>query len=168
MKLKMIKTISYVLVLALTVSFDMSVAEAKLIACIGDSITYGANISDRMNNSYPAQLGRMLQEFDFQWQTENFGVGGATLLRNGDLPYVQQSAYNQALAAEPNIVIIMLGTNDSKPQNWAYRDEFVSDYLYLIDSFAQLPGTPDIWICKPVPAFSTGFSITNTVILNEI
>ena len=162
------RTICYILALISTAGFVVNAAEAKLVACVGDSITYGMGISDRVNDSYPAQLGRMLQEIDPQWQTENFGVSGATLLRNGDLPYVLQSAYSQALASEPNVVVIMLGTNDSKPNNWTYRDEFVTDYLLLIDSFAQLPSAPDIWICKPVPAFSNSFNISNTVILNEI
>jgi acyl-CoA thioesterase-1 len=144
------------------------VANAKLVACVGDSITYGSGISNRDYNSYPAQLGRMLQKFDNQWQVQNFGVGGATLLRNADKPYVQQSAYNQALAAEPDAVIIKLGTNDSKPHNWALKDDFISDYLFLIDSFAELPSTPKIWICYPVPAFNDNFGISNAVIKDEI
>jgi hypothetical protein len=110
----------------------------------------------------------MLQKFDNQWQTQNFGVSGATLLRNGDLPYVQQNAYNQALAARPDAVIIMLGTNDSKSWNWVHKDDFVSDYIFLIDAFAGLPSKPKIWICKPVPAFSDNFGITNAVIKDEI
>ena len=32
------------------------------IACIGDSITYGASIKNRDRDCYPAQLGRMLGE----------------------------------------------------------------------------------------------------------
>ena len=160
--------ISYTLILALAFSFAMDSAQAKLVACIGDSITYGSGISDRTYNSYPAQLGRMLKEFDNQWQTQNYGVSGATLLRNGDRPYVQQNAYTQALAANPDVVIIKLGTNDSKPQNWVYKDEFISDYLYLIDSFAQLSSNPEIWICKPVPVFSELGGITDTVVQNEI
>jgi len=110
----------------------------------------------------------MLQKFDNQWQAQNFGVSGATLLRHGDLPYVQQGAYNQALAAEPDAVVIMLGTNDSKSWNWVYKDEYVSDYVLLIDAFAELPSKPRIWICKPVPAFSDNFGITNAVIKDEI
>jgi lysophospholipase L1-like esterase len=110
----------------------------------------------------------MLREFDPQWQTQNFGVSGATLLRKGDKPYIQQSAYNQALTAQPDVVIIKLGTNDSKPYNWVYKDEYVVDYLYLIDRFTELPSEPEIWICKPVPAFYENFSISGPVIENEI
>jgi len=109
------KKITLILILILVLSLTVDVANAKLVACVGDSITYGSGISNRDNNSFPAQLGRMLQKFDNQWQTQNFGVSGATLLRNADKPYVQQSAYNQALAARPDAVIIKLGTNDSKP-----------------------------------------------------
>ena len=162
------KFISYSLALVFAVSLSANVAEAKLVACIGDSITYGSGISDRANDSYPAQLGRMLQEFDPQWETQNFGVSGATLLRKGDKPYVQQSAYSQALSAQPDVVVIKLGTNDSKPYNWVYKDEYVADYLYLIDRFAELPSAPEIWICKPVPAFNSNFSISGPVIENEI
>ena len=81
--------ISYFLALVFVVGFVANVAEAKLVACVGDSITYGSGIADRANDSYPAQLERMLQEFDPQWKTRNYGVSGATLLRHGDKPYVQ-------------------------------------------------------------------------------
>lgn len=160
--------ILYTLVLTLILSFAVDSAQAKLVACIGDSITYGSGIPDRTYDSYPAQLGQMLKDFDNRWETRNFGVSGATLLRNGDRPYVQQSAYTQALAANPDVVIIMLGTNDSKPQNWVYKDDFISDYLFLIDSFAQLSSNPEIWICKPVPVFSELGGITDTIVQNEI
>ncbi|OHB63801.1 MAG: hypothetical protein A2168_07105 [Planctomycetes bacterium RBG_13_50_24] len=162
------KKISLILILILALSPTVNVANAKLVACVGDSITYGSGISNRQYDSYPAQLGRMLQKFDNQWQTQNFGVSGATLLRNGDLPYVQQGAYNQALSARPDAVIIMLGTNDSKSWNWVYKDDFVSDYIFLLDAFAELPSKPKIWICKPVPAFNDNFGITNAVIKDEI
>ena len=156
--------ISYTLVLTLTVSFAVGSAQAKLVACVGDSITFGSGRYD----SYPAQLGRMLKDFDDQWETRNFGVSGATLLRNGDRPYVQQNEYTQALTSNPDVVIIMLGTNDSKPQNWEYKDDFISDYLFLIDSFAQLSSNLEIWICKPVPVFSELGGITDTIVQNEI
>ena len=57
------------------------------VACVGDSITFGSGIQDRNTNSYPAQLGRLLGE---KWETRNFGVSGATLLKNGDKPYWKQ------------------------------------------------------------------------------
>ncbi len=162
------KTILLVLIVAIVFGLTVEVANAKLVACVGDSITYGSGISNRNYNSYPAQLDRMLQKFDNQWHVQNFGVSGATLLRNADKPYVQQSAYNQVLAAEPDAVIIKLGTNDSKPHNWVHKDDFISDYIFLINTFAELPSKPKIWICKPVPAFNDNFGISNAVIKDEI
>lgn len=143
-------------------------ADAKLVACVGDSITYGSGISDRMRDGYPAQLERMLKEFDPAWEVENFGVSGATLLSKGDRPYIRESAYQSARASNPDLVIIKLGTNDSKPQNWAYASEYVSDYIAMIEAFRALPSAPVVWICKPVPAFYVSFSIRPEVIRDEI
>jgi lysophospholipase L1-like esterase len=142
--------------------------QAKHVACIGDSITYGSGIADRTNDSYPAQLQRILQQYDPAWQVSNFGVSGATLLRRGDKPYIRESAYANALASKPDIVVIKLGTNDSKPQNWQYKADFVADYGNLIDAFRALPSKPVVWICKPVPAFAVNFTIRPEVIRDEI
>jgi lysophospholipase L1-like esterase len=135
---------------------------------VGDSITYGAGIADRMNNSYPAQLQRILQDFDPSWKVDNYGVSGATLLSRGDLPYVRQSAYISAQTCNPDVVVIKLGTNDSKPQNWQYKASFISDYSAMIDVFRNLPSRPQVWICKPVPAFRLNFSIRPEVIRDEM
>ena len=143
-------------------------AQAKLVACVGDSITYGSGIANRTVDSYPAQLQRILRQYDPSWEVQNFGVSGATLLSRGDLPYVRQAAFANAQACNPDIVIIKLGTNDSKPQNWQYKGDFVSDYENMIDTFRALPSRPQVWICKPVPAFYVNFSIRPEVIHDEI
>ncbi len=139
--------------------------ETIRIACIGDSITYGASIKNRTKDCYPAQLGRMLGG---KWQARNFGVGGATLLKNGDLPYWNQQAFKDALTYNPHVVVIKLGTNDTKPQNWKYKDEFATDYADMIDRFAELPSNPRIWICQPVPAYGERWGISETRIINEV
>jgi acyl-CoA thioesterase-1 len=134
------------------------------VACIGDSITYGYSIKNRIKDCYPAQLGRMLGE---KWEVRNFGVSGATLLKKGNLPYWNQQAFKDALAYNPNVVIIKLGTNDTKPQNWKYKDQFAADYSDMIDRFAELPSKPRIWICRPVPAYGERWGISETIIKNE-
>jgi acyl-CoA thioesterase-1 len=144
------------------------VTQAKLVACVGDSITYGSGIANRTVDGYPAQLQRLLRQYDLSWEVQNFGVSGATLLSRGDLPYVRQAAYANAQAYNPDIVIIKLGTNDSKPQNWQYKGDFVSDYESMIDTFRALPSRPQVWICKPVPAFYVNFNIRPDVLRDEI
>jgi len=128
-------------------------AQAKLVACVGDSITYGSGIANRTVDNYPAHLQRMLRQYDLAWEVQNFGVSGATLLSKGDLPYIRQAAFGNAQACNPDIVIIKLGTNDSKPQNWQYKADLIPDYENMIDAFQALPSRPQVWICKPVPAF---------------
>ncbi len=135
------------------------------LACIGDSITFGHGIRDRKTNSYPAQLGVMLGS---RWDVRNFGVSGATLLKNGDRPYWNQDAFKKALEFNPNVVVIKLGTNDSKPTNWKYKDEFVGDYIDLIEQFRALEARPKIWVCYPVPAYSERWGISDEVITEEI
>ncbi|UCG60130.1 MAG: hypothetical protein JSU70_11520 [Phycisphaerales bacterium] len=163
------KKISIVLVLAFIIGLIPSVAKAKLVACVGNSNTYGAGIPDRTSNCYPAQLQMLLRQCDPTWETQNFGVNGATVLRQGATPYVKQAAYNQALASEPDVVIMCFGANGSRSFNRGYIEEFyVSDYISLIDAFADLPSRPQIWLCYPLKAFSGSYSISDAILRDQI
>ncbi|UCF17912.1 MAG: SGNH/GDSL hydrolase family protein [Phycisphaerales bacterium] len=139
--------------------------ETIRVACVGDSITFSSGIKFRTRDNYPAQLGRMLGK---KWQVRNFGVSGATLLKNGDKPYWEQQALGDALAYNPHVVIIKLGTNDTKPQNWKFKDEFILDYADMIKQFRNLPAKPRIWICNPVPAYPERWGISDARIRNEV
>lgn len=102
------------------------------VACIGNSITYGTDIADRTNDSYPSQLQRLLGS---NYQVGNFGKPGATLLYHGHRPYVKQEEFKEAIAFKGDIAVMHLGINDTDPRNWPnYRDEFVKDYLSIMDS----------------------------------
>lgn len=116
------------------------------VACVGDSITYGFRPPNP--NTYPHQLGKMLGP---DWKVRNFGVSGRTLLKRGDYPYWKERAFKEALAFKPNVVIIMLGTNDTKPQNWKHREDFVSNYKELVQRFQELPSKPRVFVCLPTP-----------------
>ncbi len=137
----------------------------KRIACVGDSITFGAAIKDRVKNCYPAQLGRMLGE---KFEVRNFGVNGATLLKKGDKPYWKLKAYANARDFQPEIVVIKLGTNDSKPRNWKHKEEYFADYMELIESFRKLGSKPVVWLCYPVPAYPGRWGITDKVMKEEV
>src|SRR5262245_14690647 len=119
------------------------------LACIGDSITEGAGLSV----PYPARFARLLGA---EYDARNFGVSGCTLLKRGDLPYWNQSAFGASLVFQPNIVVIMLGSNDAKPQNWRYATNFGSDYLALISQYASLTSNPAIYLCTPCPPIPPG------------
>ncbi|MHC4744765.1 MAG: GDSL-type esterase/lipase family protein, partial [Planctomycetota bacterium] len=140
-------------------------SETIRVACVGDSITYGSSIKYRLRDCYPAQLGRMLGD---KWQTRNFGVSGATLLKKGDKPYWKQQAFKDALKFNPHVVVIKLGTNDTKPQNWKFKDEFAGDYEDMIKAFRDVPAKPRIWICYPVPAYPERWGISDERIKGEV
>jgi lysophospholipase L1-like esterase len=131
------------------------------VACVGNSITYGATIKDRQHYSYPAQLDSLLGE---GWDVQNFGVSGSTLLKNGDRPYWKQKAFTDAKDFNPDVVIIKLGTNDTKPYNWTHKDEFIGDYTAMINEFKALPSKPYIFVCLPVPAYPDRWGISDSTI----
>jgi acyl-CoA thioesterase-1 len=146
----------------------ISVAQADVIkiACLGNSITaYKGTYPSIDENSYPVQL-RILM--DPGYDIRNFGVHSLTMLKKGDVSVWDEVAFYDALAFEPDIVTVMFGTNDSKPQNWVYRDEFVGDYIDFIDTLRSLPSNPEIYTCFPPPAFSSKYDINDSVIVNDI
>lgn len=138
-------------ILCVQIVFGQTGGDKIKIACVGNSVTYGAGIENRNENSYPAQLQQMLGK---KYKVGNFGKSGATLLSKGHRPYIQQKEFKKALKFNPDIVVIHLGLNDTDPRNWPnYRQDFVIDYTALIDSFKSLPTNPEVWICKMTPIF---------------
>lgn len=134
------------------------------IACIGNSITYGHGIPNREQNSYPAQLQAFLGE---RYEVRNFGVSGRTMLRKGDYPYMKTGAFREALDYRPDIVLIKLGTNDSKPHNWVYKTEFTADYQALIDSFLNRKTVPRIILLTPIRCFLPDENSINTKVIEK-
>lgn len=134
------------------------------VACVGDSITQGSGAEN--GKSYPSQLQEMLGS---AWEVGNFGVSGRTLLKKGDHPYWIETAYQNALKFKPAVVIIMLGTNDTKPQNWKFEAEFVADYTELVKSFLALESKPRVFVCRPCPVPEPGkYGINEAAIQQEI
>ena len=152
------------LLLALISLMTARAAEPIKVACVGDSITQG--VGAQKGKSYPAQLQGLLGD---GYQVGNFGVSARTLLKKGDFPYWNEKKYQDALAMEPAIVVIMLGTNDTKPQNWKFEAEFDADYRELVKSFQSLKSKPKVFVCRPVPVPGNGnYGINEKNIQKEI
>ena len=111
------------------------------------------------------QLQRLLGD---SYKVKNFGCSGTTVLTNGSKPYRNTLAYQNALFFQPEIVIIKLGTNDSTSKNWQHADQFVNDYIDLIQSFQKLNTCPSVYICYPTPAFTNSKGITEKTLREEI
>jgi lysophospholipase L1-like esterase/pimeloyl-ACP methyl ester carboxylesterase len=160
-----IKHIIFTLILC-GIFFSVNAQQKIKVACIGNSITYGMGLANREKDSYPAQLQSMLGS---NYQVMNFGHSGATLLKNTANSYWKTKAYADALKSEPNIVLIKLGTNDSKGEYRNRYQEFESTYKELINSFKELPGKPRIILVAPVATFNADTSsITDRVLVNRI
>lgn len=167
---------------------------AVRVACLGNSITDGFGIDMASAYGYPAMLQKKLG--DGYW-VRNFGVSSRTMLNKGDWPYMNEPAWRDALNFKPEIVIIKLGTNDSKPENWQYNAEFKQDLEQMIftlrpdlKQYANMPAKkaqkamakalakaaksgiapakPRILLCTPIPAFKSTWNINDSVIVNGV
>ncbi|MFH2000823.1 MAG: GDSL-type esterase/lipase family protein [Planctomycetota bacterium] len=128
--------------------------EVIRVACVGDSLTYGAGLENRERDAYPSQLQGLLGT---RWDVRNFGCPGTTALQasrgtKAGLPYCDQGPYHAALQFMPHAVVLQFGTNDADPALWeAHKEEFKDDYRSLLRHFASLPTKPRIWLCFPTP-----------------
>lgn len=142
----------------------LSIAQGPIkVAFVGNSITEGPGRDNP--ESFPLQVGRLLGD---AYEVKNFGVSGRTLLKKGDFPYWNEPQFEEVNAYRPDVVLIKLGTNDSKPQNWAHKGEFVQDYLDLIAEFRDhMPKDGKVYVILPVPVTRVNFGITPDVMNNE-
>ena len=146
-------TLNRVILIAaiLLVSLPSIFSQSIKVACVGNSVTYGMGI-ENPDERYPAQLQKMLGN---EYEVRNFGHSGATLLKNGFRPYWNLAEFKDALNFKADIVIIHLGLNDTDPRAWPkYRDEFVRDYINLIDTFKHINPNADVIISRMTPIFT--------------
>jgi len=142
-----------------------AIAKPTKVACIGDSITFGATIKERNKNSYPAQLQKLLGD---GYVVKNFGVNSATLLKKGNVPYWRTGAFKPSHDFLPDIVVIKLGTNDTKPGNWKFIENYVKEYIELVQSYQNLSSKPVVYICYPVPVYKTQWGINEANVKKEL
>lgn len=146
-------------------------SDAPIIVALGDSITFGSGVVQTRNtDSWEAKLEAL---FAGSYQVLNYGVSGATLQDEGDTPYWGTAqaglpSYPEAaMALNPEIVILMLGTNDSKPYNWnreryeTQLDQRVKE-LKAVSSVQRL-----VLMCPPFACSLDGSGLIPFDILNE-
>ena len=126
------------------------------VACIGDSITE--------LSTYPHHLQTMLGT---NYLVKEFGVTGSTVLTNSVTPYIDQEEFQTAKEFLPNIVVILLGTNDAREDHYQSIDNFVADYEQLVREVQALESKPKIFLVKPPPIFDNEY-LRNTNLLEGI
>ncbi|MGO8807104.1 MAG: GDSL-type esterase/lipase family protein [Candidatus Bathyarchaeia archaeon] len=129
------------------------IADDKLarVACLGDSIT--------QITGYPDDLQTLLGNNSI---VGNFGVSGATVDLNTDKPYFFEPAFKNAEAFEPTTVIIILGTNDARTDNYQQINSFVADYEKIITRIQTLSSKPQIFLVEPPPIFNNTLDLNGT------
>lgn len=120
------------------------------VACVGDSIT-----SEGYTDLLQQSLGS-------GYDVMNFGHPGRTAQRNGATckltgpnagpsSYWDAPEYQNALSSRPDVVVVMLGTNDFRSCNSNGTDPFKRDLEGLISSFKALDSRPRLVSVIPPP-----------------
>ena len=126
------------------------------VACIGDSITFGAGIQDT-DQTYPAQLQALLGP---EYEVRNFGRSGCTITRDSykawHRGYVRQQEHTNALAFLPDVVICNLGINDVSSFADGCRKDLVRDYREIIAAYRALPTAPRFVLWHPLAPLTPG------------
>ncbi len=145
-------TISVLIVVSMGLAFSQEKHQVR-VAMVGNSITYGAGLPNPSLECYPTQLDSMLSQiYGDTVLIRNYGVSGRTMIRENANPIWNESAFRNALEFVPDICLIALGTNDTKPGPWSeLGDQFFTDYMAMIDTFRfRNPDTRFI-VCLPPP-----------------
>lgn len=122
------------------------------IACIGNSITFGARVQNPASESYPAVLNSLLQGGGYSgYQVKNFGIGGATIIRFGT-PNIWKTVDSLKLY-RPDVVVIEVGTNEtvgSPRYNWEHIGDFEKDYSTYIKAIKDINPNCAFILCSPL------------------
>lgn len=125
-------------------------ADKRHIACIGDSVTYGAGVlGQRSTSTYPVYLQGLVGD---DWQVLNYGLSGRTLMDSADVPYTKEEMYPETLACEADVYIVMLGTNDAKYFNWN-AENYESDLTDFLQKYIEIAGADGVYVIQPLKCF---------------
>ena len=149
------KALRYFLLLVICLVFILETsAQSKKdqIACIGNSITFGARVQNPASESYPAVLHSLLQGGGYSgYQVKNFGIGGATVIRYGT-PNIWKTVDSLKLF-RPDVVVIEVGTNEtvgSPRYNWEHIGDFEKDYSAYIKAIKEINPNCAFILCSPL------------------
>jgi lysophospholipase L1-like esterase len=157
------------LIVAVVLSAGLAAADEfrpVRLACVGDSITAGYLLLDADHQAYPAQLGRLLGA---GWEVQNFGVSGACLMDEGGYPYARRERCAEALAWKPDLVVLALGTNDTKAENIrSHPGAFLTSYHAMLDRFRKANPQVRFFLCLPPPVFAPAMGLDGDILMREI
>ena len=133
------------------------------VACVGDSITYGATSTNDQQN-YPNYLQEML---GLDYHVLNAGISGYSIVSTDQYAYKKSNEFSQAISFLPDVVLFALGTNDANPTpNQPYKDweneandranRFDQSTNELLDAFIAENNDVQIIMLLPTSLFKVG------------
>lgn len=128
--------------------------EPVSVAMIGDSIFYGTWVPNGENETIEASMQTLLPE---ESAVYNFGVSGAALQDEADQPYTAELEYQESLASGSDWYIIMLGTNDTKRQNWN-PERFAAEYRTFMKKYIDRSDTGHVYAVIPPFVFEDPYT----------
>ena len=141
----------------------MATARPIRITCVGASDV--ASPTPYGTPNWPVYIASML---GYEYTIINEGVGGTTMIKVGSYPYWSTQQYTNSLNSSPDIVIIMLGSNDSQPVNWVYQTNYMHDYETLINQYRNLPSHPRIYLNTLLTAYPGSGAITDPIVTGQL
>lgn len=119
------------------------------IACLGDSITFGAGVNGKKEETWEYCLNQILGD---RYQVINYGISGRTLQDEGDYPYKADKFYPISKETKAEIYLIMLGTNDAKPYNWN-AERYERELHAFLKEYLDLEHRPEVILMSPPHCF---------------
>lgn len=131
--------------------FAEDVNTKKKIAFVGDSITFGAGLNNRENEAF---VSLIKFEYGDDYEIGNFGKSATSALKTAKYPYVDTDEYKNSVEFNPDILVIMFGTNDIKNENWdEWSGNFIGDYVALINSYKIAKPNVKVYVGIPPRIF---------------
>lgn len=134
------------------------------VATVGDSLTYGYGLENRERDAYPCILADKLGS---HYQISNFGLSGRSLQSTADYPYLKEKNAQLSFQSEADIVIIMIGSNDSRAAYWN-KERFTAEYKALAEGYMALASQPDVYLVIPPHVPTSRFGLNNQIIEEEL
>lgn len=152
-----------------TMAKRIAAGEKITVVCVGDSVTQGTGAKNSANY-YPSQLQKLLGD---GFKVVNCGKASSYVMspdseynvKSGtpELWYKNTAQYRTAMASNPDIIIVMLGTNDARSMTaGSAKDDFVKWYKDLISDFKALESKPRIYLSTMIPAVNASTTYQGT------
>jgi acyl-CoA thioesterase-1 len=90
----------------------------------------------------------------------NFGAAEAAVSANCYKSYRNQATFRESMDFEPDVVVIMLGTNDARM--YQHPASFASDYAQLVSEYQALGCDPTVFLVKPPPIYKNELELSGT------